>query len=210
MEQMYKVFCDNRSIRLVNHKDYNGSTVDDAAWHEKALIPSAVLIIDWLEGRILSDLLLSSEGAPDQFVKAWAPNVKIVEAAGGVVWNDKKEPLFIFRNHFWDLPKGHVDPGETHLETALREVEEETGLSGFRLGRQLPDSWHFYFMRGSWCLKHTCWYEMFYSGTVAPKPQFSEGITQVKWIARKNLSKTLDQSYRSVQEVLGGWMLHQP
>lgn len=29
----------------------------------------------------------------------------------------------------WDLPKGHVDPGETdERETALRELEEETGI----------------------------------------------------------------------------------
>ncbi len=28
----------------------------------------------------------------------------------------------------WDLPKGHVDPGETDLECALRELEEETGI----------------------------------------------------------------------------------
>ncbi|MCH2209804.1 MAG: NUDIX domain-containing protein [Fuerstiella sp.] len=28
----------------------------------------------------------------------------------------------------WDLPKGHVDPGESDLECALRELEEETGF----------------------------------------------------------------------------------
>lgn len=30
----------------------------------------------------------------------------------------------------WDLPKGHVDPGETDMEAALRELEEETGFVG--------------------------------------------------------------------------------
>ncbi len=29
----------------------------------------------------------------------------------------------------WDLPKGHVDPGETDLQCALRELEEETGIT---------------------------------------------------------------------------------
>ncbi|MGE4004041.1 MAG: bis(5'-nucleosyl)-tetraphosphatase [Planctomycetaceae bacterium] len=29
----------------------------------------------------------------------------------------------------WDLPKGHVDPGETEIECALRELEEETGIA---------------------------------------------------------------------------------
>lgn len=28
----------------------------------------------------------------------------------------------------WDLPKGHVDPGETEVECALRELAEETGI----------------------------------------------------------------------------------
>lgn len=28
----------------------------------------------------------------------------------------------------WDLPKGHVDPGESEMECALRELEEETGI----------------------------------------------------------------------------------
>lgn len=28
----------------------------------------------------------------------------------------------------WDLPKGHVDPGETEMQCALRELEEETGI----------------------------------------------------------------------------------
>ncbi|WP_437229177.1 bis(5'-nucleosyl)-tetraphosphatase [Planctomicrobium sp. SH661] len=28
----------------------------------------------------------------------------------------------------WDLPKGHVDPGETEIECALREMHEETGI----------------------------------------------------------------------------------
>ena len=28
----------------------------------------------------------------------------------------------------WDLPKGHVDPGESDLECALRELMEETGI----------------------------------------------------------------------------------
>ena len=29
----------------------------------------------------------------------------------------------------WDLPKGHVDPGETNRVCALRELEEETGIT---------------------------------------------------------------------------------
>jgi 8-oxo-dGTP pyrophosphatase MutT (NUDIX family) len=42
------------------------------------------------------------------------------------------EPVrsFLLMKHHnrWDLPKGHIDPGETELQCALREMEEETGI----------------------------------------------------------------------------------
>ena len=54
-----------------------------------------------------------------------------VEAAGGVVVDDTGRIAIIHRprRNDWSLPKGHVDPGETHEEAALREVVEETGLT---------------------------------------------------------------------------------
>ena len=38
---------------------------------------------------------------------------KYVEAAGGVVSNEHGESLMIYRNNRWDLPKGHLDMGES-------------------------------------------------------------------------------------------------
>jgi 8-oxo-dGTP pyrophosphatase MutT (NUDIX family) len=35
----------------------------------------------------------------------------------------------------WSLPKGHVEPGETETQTAVREVAEETGISGRVIGK---------------------------------------------------------------------------
>ena len=35
----------------------------------------------------------------------------------------------------WSLPKGHVEEGETELETAVREVMEETGIHGAVIGK---------------------------------------------------------------------------
>src|SRR5690349_25145106 len=39
------------------------------------------------------------------------------------------------RDGTWALPKGRIDPGERGEETALREVEEETGVHGRSLGK---------------------------------------------------------------------------
>lgn len=43
--------------------------------------------------------------------------------------NGEKEYLILLQsNHFWSFPKGHMEPGETEEQTALRELREETGL----------------------------------------------------------------------------------
>ena len=49
-------------------------------------------------------------------------------SAGGVVLVGNAILLLKKYNGDWVLPKGKVEPGETHEETALREVKEETGV----------------------------------------------------------------------------------
>lgn len=51
-----------------------------------------------------------------------------VRAAGGIVTAPDGTMLLILRNGRWDLAKGKVEPGETLLQAALREVQEETGI----------------------------------------------------------------------------------
>ncbi len=56
----------------------------------------------------------------------------VVQAAGGVVWRVRHGHLqvqLIHRPRYkdWSWPKGKVDPGETLVTTAVREVAEETG-----------------------------------------------------------------------------------
>jgi len=56
-------------------------------------------------------------------------NVKITESAGGIVLNSDNKILIVNQNYdSWSLPKGHVDPGETILEAAKREIHEESGV----------------------------------------------------------------------------------
>ncbi|MFN0094855.1 MAG: NUDIX hydrolase [Dehalococcoidia bacterium] len=65
-------------------------------------------------------------------MKNGAP-VKDAVSAGGVVWrraDDEVEIVLCGRSseRLWGLPKGTPDPGETPEQTAIREVQEETGL----------------------------------------------------------------------------------
>lgn len=65
--------------------------------------------------------------------------IRDVHAAGAMVLRPGREVLLVHRERYddWSFPKGKVDPGEHPVATAVREVQEETGLV-VRLGRPLP------------------------------------------------------------------------
>ena len=126
---------------------------------------------------------------------------KIIEAAGGVVFNKKKEVLLIHRRGYWDLPKGKIDPGELPEEASIREVQEETGLSQITLGAHLANTWHTYRKKGKRILKKTYWYEMA-TEQIALSPQTEEDIELAVW---KNLHEYFarpDRVYGNVLDVL--------
>ena len=54
-----------------------------------------------------------------------------VKSCGVLVIRGEPIREFLLMRHAdrWDLPKGHVDPGETEIQCALRELSEETGLA---------------------------------------------------------------------------------
>ncbi|MBR5857134.1 MAG: NUDIX domain-containing protein [Bacteroidales bacterium] len=124
-----------------------------------------------------------------------------VNAAGGLVENSRGEYLLIYRNGFWDLPKGKQEEGEDIALTALREVEEECGISGLEQKELLCITRHTYRMNGEFVLKHTYWYKMKHSGECNLVPQLEEGINEVRWVAKEDLGEYLNNTYPSIKEV---------
>lgn len=58
------------------------------------------------------------------------PSSPPVPGAGGVVLSLDGHVLLVrYRSGAWAFPKGHVEPGETLEQTAVREVQEETGVT---------------------------------------------------------------------------------
>lgn len=127
---------------------------------------------------------------------------KVVAAAGGLVKNENGAFLFIFRNGKWDLPKGKIEKGETIEVAAVREVEEECGIGKLRIVKQLNPTYHTYLLKEQQVLKPTYWFEMTSSDTTALVPQTEEGITEVRWIAIKDLGVVRDNTYESILDVI--------
>lgn len=127
---------------------------------------------------------------------------KVIMAAGGVVENEHGALLLIFRKKHWDLPKGKLDEGESIEECAVREVEEETGLSNVLLGELIDTTLHQYEENGDLITKKTAWYKM--KGSSADKliPQTEEQIEDIKWIKPADLEPYMQNTYPNIILIL--------
>lgn len=126
---------------------------------------------------------------------------RIIEAAGGVVFNENQDVLVIYRLKFWDLPKGKIDKGETPEIAAVREIQEETGLNQVDLGKHLINTYHTYTHKDKRILKKTYWYKM---GTSETKltPQYSEDIEKAEWVNLKDFLASQPKIYQNILDVL--------
>ena len=142
---------------------------------------------------------LAIEAAAERFFAEF----KYVEAAGGVVCNEQGESLMIYRNNRWDLPKGHLDKGESDEECAVREIAEETGVEGAKIVRFLCNTLHAYGVYGVWELKRTAWFELTADSTKDSdtKPQTEEGIVCAKWCSAEEVEQNLRQTYPTICNV---------
>lgn len=129
---------------------------------------------------------------------------KKIIAAGGLVLNDKKELLMIFRRGKWDLPKGKLDNGESIEACALREVQEETGVQDLKLESFLSLSLHEYLdpYANKEVIKETHWFKMFAPDGQQLTPQTDEGIEEIEWVSNEDLSLKLQNSYANIIEVI--------
>ena len=122
------------------------------------------------------------------------------KTVGIIVFKDGKNStyLFIFRRGKWDLPKGKQDEDENIRTTALREVEEETGIDNLIIREKLLNTYHIYHQKET-ILKKTSWYFMLTKTTNKPVPQINEDITEVKWMSKAEVFKALENTYPSVE-----------
>jgi len=136
---------------------------------------------------------------PDKLLKHFLKLLPNVVAGGGKAYNASNEILFIYRNDKWDLPKGKIEGKESIEETAIREVEEETGVEGLKITKPLPTTYHIFKRNGKHKIKITYWFEMKTNFDGKLYPQEKEGITKVEWLDEKAAQKALENSYANIK-----------
>jgi ADP-ribose pyrophosphatase YjhB (NUDIX family) len=199
---MYKIFQENKA--LVFPKIDGNALKFDAMFPESDRYEIDILcdfLQEWLADKEQTDTFVHEVGE-NAVVEALKTTFRMAPATGGIVVEDGKI-VSIVRNGIPDLPKGHIEKGESSENAALREVTEETGIGNLQIVKALPSSWHCYQVGEEWRLKRTYWYLMESGEAIQPKPQTEEGITEIKLIGNEDIEAFLKGTFRSISEILG-------
>ena len=190
---MYKVFVNDCPIILTDNK--KNATNFSSVNFESIQVDE---IVDQIFQNRLEGVFLFCENlsACWQQFKSYFISQK---AAGGKVLNSNNEVLFIYRFNKWDLPKGKLEKGESISECAIREVEEECGITNLQILKPLGTTYHIYKEKGNTILKTTYWFLMStdYSGKLTP--QIKEGIEQVVFKKEAEIDKALENTYENIK-----------
>ena len=83
--------------------------------------------------------------------------------------------------------------------TAMREVEEETGVNQLTILKKLQKTYHIFKRNGVYKLKVTQWYEMETDYEGIPVGQAEEGIEKVAWLNPEQVADVLQNSYENIK-----------
>ncbi len=124
---MYKVFVNDKPLFLTNEV----AKETDFQLFLLESVDIEQLIIKMFNNKISKAYLYYPD--EKEILKKVKEKIPVKKAGGGLVYNKNGDVLFIFRNGKWDLPKGGTEKGEEIEDTSLREVEEETGVTGLKI-----------------------------------------------------------------------------
>ena len=192
MGQKYKVFTDKGLIHI-NESPKINIPVADINYIEN--YESFCNLVESNEIQIVCDEV------EEMFTRLFR-DFQRIDASGGLVINEKRV-LMIKRFGFWDLPKGKREDGEKVALCAVREVQEECGLTdNLTIIKELEPTYHVYDYKGVSVLKKTHWFHM---ETVFSKeliPQMEEGITECSWVQLEDIETYLISAFPLIRSLI--------
>lgn len=195
----YKVYFDNRVITVSSEPDRLQNYVLFHKFNDLEELYNQIS-----QFAVKNDLNSLNIYSPDidNLWKNFLSWFTVAEAAGGLVKHNSGKYLFIQRYGRWDLPKGHIEPGESPEACALREVKEECNISGHKILKPLPISYHTYLFENKPYLKKTYWFSMAYTGDMITDPQAEEGITAAEWLLPGEIAQIKANTWQSLLDLL--------
>lgn len=197
---MYKVFVDKISIYF--QKDSIFKTNISSRYFPSVSTSDYSSFIQEINKIHLHENVIVNGPDPKAQIKEMFSKFVWIEAAGGIVRNTiMNKDLFIFRNGLWDIPKGKIEKGENPKDGAIREIQEECGLTNLEITGQLSPTYHIYFGYGKHFIKKTHWFSL-KTDEINVAPQLEEGITEARWFDVNDLEMVKKATFASIKEVL--------
>ncbi len=194
---MYRLFCNNRMLSANNFCEKLLSVDNKCVKNCDDLVAK---IKNWLEDETMENLDLGDVNG-ENLAFAIKNMFRQAPAAGGVVIIDNQF-VAIERNGIPDLPKGHIEKGESPEVAALREVEEETGITNLEIIKELPATWHCYLLDNQWTIKKTSWYLMKTDSGMKNIPQTEEGISKVYLVDKQGVNDFVKNTFASLKTLV--------
>ncbi len=197
---MYRLFCNNKTLECINFFEHCLDVeIDNSLCYSQVFENTLDKIKNWLEND--EKKLIIDDVDNDILASVIKRIFRFAPAAGGLVVINNSI-VAIERNGIPDLPKGHIEKGESPDVAAVREVQEETAISNLSIIKQLPSTQHCYMLNNQWTLKHTSWYLMRTDDDFKPTPQQEEGITKVFLLNKNNVKDFLEKTFVSLRITL--------
>ncbi len=189
--------CDLLSTELKSLKVKKSTIYDDGIPEEDYIVS----ICEKMEHKEVEAMIIENKDFKE-LKNAFFGCFKNIIACGGLVQNENKDVLFIFRREKWDLPKGKIESGEALDECAKREIEEETGVKDLIFKHKICETFHVYDEKGKRILKTSHWFYFITNFKEDLEPQTEEDITEVKWIPTSEISKPMTNTYATIKSVV--------
>lgn len=128
--------------------------------------------------------------------------MSLEKSAGAIIFHKTRDKIeYLLLKHelgHWDFPKGHIERGESLLNTACREVEEETGLTKIVFIPEFKERiTYFYKLDDTGRFKVVTF---FLAETKSKKVKISREHKGYRWVRYDTATKTLE--FKDQKELL--------